>query len=576
VFKLLRYLRPYGGWILLLLVLVLAQVACDLQLPQYMAAIVDEGIMLRDLSVIHAEGLKMLLVALVSMACTVVVGYIAARVGSGFSMRIRGDVFAKVESFSMAEFERFSTASLITRSTNDVQQVQMVVILGLRMFISAPLTGVYAIIKALEMGRELTWVMLVAVLAVTCVVVALFFVAVPRFKLMQKKVDRLNLVTRENLTGLRVIRAFNTQAREEQKFDDANRDLMKINLFVNRLMALMFPFMMMVMNVTTISIIWLGAHAMENGGMMVGDMMAFIQYTMQVIMSFLMITMVFIMFPRASVSGDRIAQVLATENTIADPADPKRGDDALRGVVTFQNVSFRYPDAEEAVLEDITFTAEAGKTTAFIGSTGSGKSTLINLIPRFYDVSSGQVLVDGVDVRDLTMDDLRAKLGYVPQKAVLFSGTVSTNLRFGEPGATDEQVQQAAQTAQAAEFIEKLEEGYDAPIAQGGQNVSGGQKQRLSIARAVVREPEIYLFDDSFSALDFRTDAALRRALNEQTKGATVLIVAQRISTILSADRIVVLDRGRVAGIGTHRELMESCEVYREIALSQLSQEELA
>ncbi len=574
--KLLSYLKPYVLWVLLLIALVYVQVVCDLQLPEYMAAIVDQGIMMRDMSVVRIEGLKMLGVALGSVACTVVVGYIAARVGSGFSRKVREDVFAKVEGFSMAEFEKFSTASLITRSTNDVQQVQMMVILGLRMFISAPLTGVNAVLKAMEKGKDLTWIMLVSVLAVTLMVMALFFVAVPKFKVMQKKVDRLNLVTRENLTGLRVIRAFNTQKREEDKFDEANRDVMKVQLFVNRLMSLMWPVMMIVMNLTAVAILWLGAQHMNAGTMLVGDMMAFIQYTMQVIMSFLMLTMVFIMAPRAAVSGDRIQEVLQTPPSIFDPKEPLHGEASMRGTVEFRDVRFAYPDAQEPVLEQITFTAEPGKTTAFIGSTGSGKSTLINLIPRFYDVSGGEILVDGVDVRDYAIEDLCAKIGYVPQKGVLFSGTVASNLRFGAPDADDEGLRIAAETAQASEFIDKLEGGYDAPIAQGGQNVSGGQKQRLSIARAIVRDPEIYIFDDSFSALDFRTDAALRKALAAQTRGATVLIVAQRISTILSADRIVVLEKGRIEGIGTHKELLESCEVYREIALSQLSQEELA
>lgn len=574
--KLLRYLKPYVGWMLLLLVLVYAQVYCDLKLPEYMAAIVDQGVMLKDMSVIQAEGIKMLGVALASMACTVIVGFIAARVGAGFSRTVREEVFARVESFSLAEFDKFSTASLITRSTNDVQQVQMVIIMGLRMVISAPITGVSAVLKAMAIGRDMTWIMLVAVLVVTMMVVALFFIAVPRFKKIQKSVDRLNLVTRENLTGLRVIRAFNTQKREEEKFDEANRDLMKIQLFVNRLMSLMWPFMMVVMNLTTVAIIWLGAQEMGGGTFMVGDMMAFIQYTMQVIMSFLMLTMVFIMFPRAAVSGDRLNEVLETTSSIPEPEAPKQGSPAMRGTVEFRDVSFAYPGAAEAVLEHISFTARPGETTAFIGSTGSGKSTLINLIPRFFDVTEGGIFVDGVDVRDYAAEDLCAKIGYVPQKGVLFSGTIQSNLRFGAPDAPDEKVRDAADTAQAVEFIDKLEEGFDSPIAQGGQNVSGGQKQRLSIARAIVRDPEIYIFDDSFSALDFRTDAALRRALAEKTGDATVLIVAQRISTILSADQIVVLDRGRVVGIGNHRQLLDTCEIYREIALSQLSEEELA
>lgn len=572
--KLFRYLRPYIWPLLLLLVLVFFQVLANLQLPDYMAKIVNEGIVGENNHIIWVNGGWMLLVSLGGALCTVGVGYLAAQIATGFSMDVREKVFAKVESFSLAEFNRFSTASLLTRTTNDIQQIQMVLVMLLRLVVSAPLTGVWAIFKAYAKAPSMTWVMGLAVGVMVTVIIAVFSVALPKFRLLQTLVDRLNLVTRENLTGLRVIRAFNNEVYEEKKFEKANRDLTDANLFVNRLMVIMQPLMTLVFSLTSIGIIWVGAHLIGTGDLLVGDLMAFLQYATQVIMAFLMVSIIFIMVPRASVSAGRVVEVLDTEPVIRDPEHPIRSDGA--GQVEFKDVTFTYPGADTPVLEHITFTAEPGKTTAFIGSTGSGKSTLINLIPRFYDVSSGSILLDGVDVREMKLDDVYAKIGYVPQKGVLFSGTVESNLKYGAPKASEEEVERASRIAQASEFIAKLEGTVQAPIAQGGTNVSGGQKQRLSIARAIVRRPEIYIFDDSFSALDFKTDAALRSALKSEVKDKTVLIVAQRVGTILDADQIIVLDEGKIVGKGTHAELLASCPVYKEIASSQLSEEELA
>lgn len=575
--KLMKYLKEYTLPILLIFVLVFIQVMADLQLPDYMSKIVNEGILAKNTDVIWSAGGNMLLVALVGAICTIVVGFLASRVGAGFAMKMRNRVFEKVEHFSFAEIDKFSTASLITRSTNDIQQIQMVLIMILRMVLSAPIMGIGAILKAIEKSPSMTWIMALAVTILIGIVILLFSIALPKFKILQKLVDQLNLVTRENLTGLRVIRAFNREVCEEEKFEKANEELTKVNLFVNRSMIIMQPFMMLLMNVVSITIIWVGAHMIDAGNLMVGDMMAFMQYTMQVIMSFLMLTMMFIMIPRASVSAARVAEVLDTEPSILDPENPKQTTvEQTKGVIEFKDVDFSYPGAEEPVLNGISFTAQPGETTAFIGSTGSGKSTLINLIPRFYDVTKGQITIDGQDIRDIKQSQLRDKIGYVPQRAILFSGTVDSNIKYGEPSAGQPEVVEAAEIAQAAEFISNFEEQYGTPIAQGGTNVSGGQKQRLSIARAIVKKPKIYIFDDSFSALDFKTDAILRKALSERTKNATVLIVAQRISTIMKANKIVVLDEGKIVGIGTHRELLDTCEVYKEIALSQLSEEELA
>ena len=517
----------------------------------------------------------MLLIALLSAAAAIMTGFLASRLAASLGRELRGRVFRKVVSFSNTEFDRYSTASLITRSTNDIQQIQMLLVMLLRVVFYAPIMGVGGVLKVLNTNTSMAWIIALAVGLLMILVLVLFATVMPRFKLMQKLVDRLNLVTREILTGLPVIRAFSTQKHEEERFDKANRDLTRTNLFVNRVMTCMMPAMMLIMNGIAVLIVWTGAHGVENGAMQVGDMMAFIQYTMQIIMAFLMISMVSVMLPRASVSAQRIEEVLQTKSVIEDPKDPKPFDESKKGVVEYRHVSFRYPGAEENVLEDIDFTALPGQTTAFIGSTGSGKSTLVNLLPRFYDVTEGEILVDGVDVREVAQHDLRARLGYVPQKGVLFSGTISSNLKYGHEEITDEAMVEAAQIAQATEFINAKPDGYDEEIAQGGTNVSGGQKQRLSIARAIAARPEILIFDDSFSALDYKTDSALRKALHEQVSDSTILIVAQRISTILHADQIIVLDEGRIVGKGTHEELLKTCEVYQQIATSQLSKEEL-
>jgi ATP-binding cassette, subfamily B, multidrug efflux pump len=529
-----------------------------------------------QINYIFKSGAIMLGVALISMVATVAVGYLGARVAAKLGRNLRKDVFGKVVSFSNKEMDEFSTASLITRSTNDIQQVQMLMVMLLRIVFYAPILALGGVIKVLNTNTSMAWIIGVAVLAILSVVLVLFGLVMPKFKSVQKLVDKVNLVTREMLTGMLVIRAFSTEKHEEKRFDKANTDLMKTNLFVNRAMSMMMPTMMLIMNLITILIVWNGAHSVDSGNMQVGDMMAFIQYTMQIIMAFLMISMVSMILPRAVVSMGRIDEVISTDLVIKDKKETKEFNLDKKGIVEFKNVSFRYPNAEEDVLSNITFTAKPGQTTAFIGSTGSGKSTLINLIPRFYDVTKGEILVDGVNVKDVNQHDLREKIGYVPQKGVLFSGTINSNLRYGKKDASEEEVKKAAEIAQASEFINVKSEKFESAISQGGTNVSGGQKQRLSIARAIAKDPEIYIFDDSFSALDLKTDAALRKSLNEETGDATVLIVAQRISTILNADQIVVLDQGKVVGIGTHKELLKNCEVYNEIALSQLSKEELA
>lgn len=573
--KLFKYLKPYIWLIIPLVILTYLQVMATLQLPDYMAKIINEGIIAGDMNAIYTNGGLMLLVTLGGAAAAVGVGYLAARIATSFARDIRRKVFEKVESFSVAEFNTFSTASLITRSTNDIQQIQTVMVMMFRLVLMAPFMAVGALQNALQNVPELSWIITVAVVALLAVIIFLFIFALPKFKALQKMVDKLNLVTRENLTGLRVIRAFNNEKVEEKKFDAANRDLMKLNLFVNRLMIILQPFMMLLMNIALVVIVWFGAQLVSNGTTEIGNMMAFMQYTTQVIMSFLMISIIFIMVPRASVSAKRVSEVIDTEPTIHDPKHPKKPSHDGRGRIEFRDVTFTYPDADSPVLSGINFTAEPGQTTAFIGSTGSGKSTLISLIPRFYDVSAGQVLVDGVDVRDLRLKDLYGQIGYVPQEGVLFSGTIKSNIVYGNTKASKTDVSQAAKIAQASEFIKKLDGGIDSNIAQGGSNVSGGQKQRLSIARALAVKPKIYIFDDSFSALDFKTDAALRKALEAETKDRTVLIVGQRISTIMNADKIIVLDEGKIVGQGTHSQLMKRNKVYREIAYSQLSDEEL-
>ena len=521
------------------------------------------------------KGLEMLGIALLGVLAAVLVGFFASRISSGVAKQMRSDVFRKVESFSNTEFDKFSTASLITRTTNDVTQVQMLISIGLRLMCYAPIMGVGGIIFALQKSVSLSWIIALAVIVLLGLVVVLLNVAMPKFKSLQRLTDRLNLVSRENLSGMLVVRAFTNEKFEEARFDKANEDLTRTNRFTQRVMSVTMPIMMLIMNLVTLLIMWVGGHAIAESTMQVGDMMAYIQYTMQIIMSFLMITMMSIMLPRAGVAANRILEVLDTPLSIEDPETSEKPEESEEGTVVFDHVSFAYPGAEEEVLSDITFEAKKGETVAFIGSTGSGKSTLVNLIPRFFDVTKGSIRVDGVDIRRMELKVLRDRIGYVPQKGVLFSGTIDSNLRYGRENATKEELEKAAAIAQATEFIEQKEEGMESPIAQGGSNVSGGQKQRLSIARAIAKQPEIYIFDDSFSALDFKTDAALRKALKEETEEATTLIVAQRISTILHADRILVLDEGKVVGMGTHRELLQSCEVYRQIAQSQLSQEEL-
>lgn len=520
-------------------------------------------------------GLKMLAFAFLIMLISIAVTFLSCRLAAGTAKTLRDGVFTKVVSFSNREFEKFSTASLITRSTNDIQQVQMVLTLFFRMVLYAPILGIGGVIHALETSRSMAWVILLAVVLVLGVVAVLFAITLPRFKKLQDLIDRLNLVTREILQGLPVIRAFSREKQEEQRFDKANKDFISTNLFVNRCMTFMMPAMMLVMNEITVLIVWTGSKGIDAGTMQVGDMMAYIQYTMMIIMSFLMITMMSIMLPRASVSAGRINEILETEVILQDPEREEKADVEKKGVVEFRHVSFAYPGAADPVLQDIDFTARPGETTAIIGSTGCGKSTLVNLIPRFYDVTEGEILVDGVDVRKMKQHTLHEKLGYVPQKGVLFSGTIASNIAYSKDAMGENDIHKAAEIAQASDFIEEKEEQYDSPIAQGGTNVSGGQKQRLSIARAIAGKPEIYIFDDSFSALDYKTDAALRKALKEETAQATTIIVAQRISTILHAEQIIVLDEGRIAGIGTHKELLKSCEVYHQIAASQLSKEEL-
>ena len=521
-------------------------------------------------------GLLMLLLSLLGVVCTVIVGYLSARTAAGLARTLRKDVFQKVESFSSAEFDRFSTASLITRSTNDITQIQMVVIMMIRMVFYAPIMGVGGIIRAINKDSSMWWIIAVAVMMLIALIVTIFSLSLPKFKIMQSLIDRLNLVTRENLAGMMVIRSFNMQPFEFKRFDQANQDLTDTSLFVNRVMVFMWPAMMIIMNGVSLLILWVGAHQVAQSNMQVGDMIAFMQYAMQIVFSFLMLSFMFFILPRASVSAGRIADVLETPIAIHDPAQPKRFPANFKGTIEFDNVSFRYPGADEDVLCGITFTARPGQTTAFIGATGAGKSTVVNLIPRFYDITAGSIRLDGVDIREVTQHELREKIGYVPQKSALFSGTIESNLRYASEHAAPEELTEAAEIAQAGEFIASKAEGMAADISQGGTNVSGGQKQRLSIARALVKKAPIYIFDDSFSALDFKTDAALRRALKDKTAASTLLVVTQRVSTIKNAEQIVVLDDGKVVGTGTHGELMKTCETYKEIALSQLSLEELS
>ena len=521
-------------------------------------------------------GVKMVGIALISMVATVFVSFIAARVGAALGRNLRKDVFNKVVGFSNTEFDEFSTASLITRTTNDIQQIIMLVVMGLRIVFYAPILGIGGVIKVINTGASMGWVIGVAVISILLLVIVLFTFAMPKFKSVQKLVDRLNLVTRESLTGMLVIRAFSTQKYEEDKFEVANKNLTKTNLFVNRIMTTMMPLMMFIMNAITLLIVWVGAHRIDEGIMQVGTMMAFMQYTMQIIMAFLMISMVSVILPRAMVSAQRVSEVLNVDVVVKDSDNLQTFNHDEKGTIEFKNVSFRYPGADEDVISNVSFKALPGETTAFIGSTGSGKSTLINLIPRFYDATEGEILIDGVSIKNVSQYDLREKIGFIPQKGLLFSGTIESNLKYGGDHISDEDMIKASEIAQAMEFINSKEEKFNTEIAQGGTNVSGGQKQRLAIARAIAKKPEVFIFDDSFSALDFKTDAKLRKAINTELRESTLLIVAQRISTIMNANQIIVLDEGKVVGKGTHKELMKNCEVYQQIALSQLSKEELS
>lgn len=576
--KLFRTLKPYRVPILFVFLLVFIQSMSDLYLPTLMSDIVDKGIVHGDIPYIWKIGGFMLLVAFGGAFCSIGASYLSAKVAGGFAKNLRSRVFRHVQHFSLQEFDKLGTASLITRTTNDITQMQQVLTMILRMMISAPMMCIGGIIMAVSKDATLS---LVIVVIVPVLAGAIFIIAgkgLPLFKAMQVKLDKLNRVLRENLTGIRVIRSFNRIEHEQKRFNEANYDLTQTAVKVNKIMAAMMPIMMLVMNFSTIAIVWFGGIRISNGHMQVGALMAFIQYAMQIMFSLIMVSVIFVMVPRASASATRINEVLDMEPQIVDPADTAAENKAAekRGYLEFRDVTFSYPGAEQPAIRHISFSAAPGETTAIIGGTGSGKSTLLSLIPRFYDAESGNVLVDGRDVKDMTQEELRAKIGFVPQKAVLFTGTIVDNLRYGKADATDEELRRAADIAQATEFISKMKDGFESEISQGGTNVSGGQKQRLSIARALVRQPEIYLFDDSFSALDFKTDSKLRAALKEVTGDATVLIVAQRASTVMDADRIIVLDEGRVAGIGKHRELMETCDVYREIVSSQLSEEEIA
>ena len=571
-------LRIFSGYWLMFIILVgftYAMVMANLWLPDKMLEIVNNGIIKQDMPAIWHNGLAMILVTAAGGLCSIIIGFLASRIATGVAQKLRMELFERVESFALADFNKFSTASLITRSTNDIQQIQMTSILLLRMALLAPIMAVGGLQKAIHNAPDLSWIIALAVSVLLVVIAVLFVIAVPRFKKLQTLVDKLNLVTRENLVGLKVIRAFHNEKIEQKKFQQANTELNKMNLFVNRLMMLLDPIMTLVMNFSSVAIVWFGAHLISSGNLQIGNMMAFLEYAMQVIISFLLLSMVFIMVPRAAVSVKRVGEVLDTLPSIVDPQSPQQLPNDATGKIEFKDVTFTYPDADLPVLSNINFTAEPGQTTAFIGSTGSGKSTLINLIPRFYDVSAGQILLDGVDIRNLKLEDLYDQIGYVPQKGVLFSGTIASNIKYGNAKASQKLVEKSAKIAQAAEFISELKNGYKNEIAQGGSNVSGGQRQRLSIARAIAVEPNVYIFDDSFSALDFKTDAKLRLALAKETKHKTVLIVGQRINTIMNADKIIVLDEGKIVGQGTHQELMKNCEVYQEIAASQLSEDDL-
>lgn len=573
--KLMKNLKPFQKPVAIVLALTLLQSLSQLYLPNLMSDIVDTGIVNGDTGYILKVGGFMLLVAAVGAACTIWASFLSSRVASGLARDLRRMIFTRVEDLSLQEFDKIGTSSLITRTTNDVTQIQQVTVMSLRFMLSAPMNAIGGIVMAVSKDAKLSLILVAAAPILAIVIYNVAARSVPLFKAMQVKLDRLNLVLRENLTGIRVVRAFNRVDHEKRRFNEANLDLTGTAIRVNKLMAVLMPTLMMLMNFTTIAIIWFGGIRIDNGSMQVGDMMAFIQYAMQIMFSMVMLSMIFVVIPRAQASASRINEVLETVPSIKESIETYDGDN-MRGFVEFKNVTFSYPRAERPALKNISFSQGPGEVTAIIGGTGSGKSTLISLIPRFYDVDSGSILIDGVDVREMSFKVLRDKIGFVPQKTTLFSGTIADNIRYGKEDASDEEVRHAADVAQASEFISNMKDGFDSIISQGGSNVSGGQKQRLSIARALVRKPEVYVFDDSFSALDFKTDAKLRAALKKEIKNATVIIVAQRVSTVMDADRIIVLDEGRIAGIGSHKELMKNCEVYREIVFSQLSEEELA
>ncbi|HEX9026270.1 MAG TPA: ABC transporter ATP-binding protein [Clostridium sp.] len=573
--RLMKYVEPYIGMVIVSIILLFGQAICDLSLPDYMSDIVNKGITNGDATYIMKLGFQMLGISLISAILSVIVGFIASKVAAGMSQSLRIDLFEKVESFSNAEFDKFATSSLITRTTNDVTQIQTLIVMLIRIIFYAPIMGIGGFVHALANSKSMSWIVALSIISLLGLIATMFTFVMPKFKIVQSLIDKLNLVVRENLDGMLVIRAFNTQKFEENRFDKANKDLTSTNLFINRLTSGMMPAMMLIMNLVTVLIVWVGANQVSAFKMDVGEMMAYMQYVMQIIMAFLMMAMMFIMIPRASVSANRIADVLETEPSVKDYSLSSNNLKVSTGLIEFKNVCFSYPGAEEDVLHNISFTAKPSQTTAFIGSTGSGKSSLINLIPRFYDATSGEVLIDGVNVSALSLHELRDNLGYVPQKGILFSGTIKSNVAYGGKDPSEDDILRASKIAQAMEFIDSKPERFETSIAQGGNNVSGGQKQRLSIARALVKKPQICIFDDSFSALDFKTDAALRKSLKEETGSSTVLLVAQRISTIMTADQIIVLDKGHIVGCGTHEELMKTCEVYQEIALSQLSKEEL-
>lgn len=574
--KLLQYMKQYIGMLLCAIALLFVQAMCDLALPDYMSDIVNTGVMGGNSPYIWKTGGKMLLVTLLGTAASIIMGYFAAMIAANVARDLRSDVFKKVQNFSSTEFDKFSTASLITRTTNDITQIQTLLVMVIRMVFYAPILGVGGVIKALSESTSMTWVIGIAVICLIGVIAVLFSIAMPKFKLVQSLIDRLNLVIRENLDGMLVIRAFNSQKFENDRFDKANKDLTNVNLFVNRSMAVMMPVMMLIMNLTTVIIVWVGSKQVSSFHMDIGTMMAYMQYAMQIIMAFLMLSMMFILIPRATVSANRIAEVLNTEESILETKEPEDFDENFNPSIEFRNVCFHYPGAEGDVLHNINFTAKAGQTTAIIGSTGSGKSTLVNLVMRFYDVTAGEILVGGKDLRKVKKKNLRSKIGYVSQKSILFSGTIKSNLYYADKNTTMENIEKAASIAQATEFIDSKEDSYETAIAQGGTNVSGGQKQRLAIARALVKNAPIYIFDDSFSALDLKTDGKLREALKRETGNSTILLVAQRVSTIMDAQQIIVLDNETIAGIGTHKELMKTCDVYDQIVRSQLSEEELS